>query len=118
MYNPKVLAILGLVGAGIVVAALCGSAKPATPAPVVAAVAESALPMPPELNPSALTYKTADQIPWKESPNGSSASFVAYGDPTKPGLYVQFIKWHSHMVVGRISIPMTASFTSSRARGR
>src|SRR5579863_3130201 len=23
-------------------------------------------------------------------------SFVAYGDPDKPGLYVQFMKWHAH----------------------
>jgi hypothetical protein len=94
VFKPKVLVILGMLGAGIVGAALRGSAKPASPA---AAADPAALPaLPPELNPAALTYKTAAQIPWKEAPNGGSATFTAYGDPSKPGLYVEFMKWHPH----------------------
>jgi hypothetical protein len=104
VFKPRVLVILGMVGAGIVGAALRGAVKPTVSvaaAPALAAVpavapAMPALPIPPELNPAALTYKTADQIPWKEAPNGGSATFTAYGDPSKTGLYVQFIKWHPH----------------------
>jgi hypothetical protein len=84
--KPKMFIVLGMVGAGIVGVALGESAKPAA----------SAAPAPPELNPTALTYKLADQIPWNEAKNGANATFIAYGDPDKPGLYVEFMKWHAH----------------------
>jgi len=49
-------------------------------------------------------YKLADQIEWKGRPGSGSQSAILFGDPSKPGLYVQLLKrgpnnWsqpHSH----------------------
>ena len=50
-----------------------------------------------ELNPAAVIYKLPDQIPWKLNPNGADSA-VLYGDPSKEGLYIQFVRWHAgHM---------------------
>jgi hypothetical protein len=48
-----------------------------------------------ELNPAAVTYKLPDQIKWTDSGRGA-ASAVLVGDPDKPGLYVQLVKWSPH----------------------
>jgi hypothetical protein len=45
-----------------------------------------------ELNPEALVYKLPGQIVWKDTP--ASATAIVAGDPSKPGLYVELIKWH------------------------
>lgn len=49
-------------------------------------------------------YKLADQIEWKGRPGSGNQSAILFGDPSKPGLYVQLLKrgpnnWsqpHSH----------------------
>lgn len=47
-----------------------------------------------ELNPAAVIYKLPDQIPWKDPLGISGAkSAILAGDPSKPGLYVQMVKW-------------------------
>jgi quercetin dioxygenase-like cupin family protein len=48
----------------------------------------------PDLDPAALTFKTSDQLQWKELDGSSQA--VLYGDPDKEGLYAILIKWHPH----------------------
>ena len=89
--------ILLVLGAVAIAAIAVGVAAGISVAARARAADAPPLPLPvPELNPSALQYKLANQIPWREAANGSSASFIAYGDPGKPGLYVQFIKWHPH----------------------
>jgi hypothetical protein len=46
-----------------------------------------------ELNPAAVIYKLPDQIPWS-APNASGAQqAVMLGDPSKPGLYIYYVKW-------------------------
>jgi quercetin dioxygenase-like cupin family protein len=50
-----------------------------------------------ELDPKAVAFQPLDQVKWVESRNGSSASALISGDPTKEGsLYVQLMKWHPH----------------------
>ena len=47
-----------------------------------------------EIDPAAVAYKLPDQIPWKTSPtNPGVQSAIIHGDPSKPGLYVQLVKW-------------------------
>jgi quercetin dioxygenase-like cupin family protein len=53
---------------------------------------------------AARDYKLPDQIEWKGRPGSGSQSAILFGDPSKPGLYVQLLKrepnnWsqpHSH----------------------
>jgi quercetin dioxygenase-like cupin family protein len=40
---------------------------------------------------SAVTAKSPDQIEWKD--NGGNRTATLYGDPDKPGLYVQMLTW-------------------------
>lgn len=55
-----------------------------------------------DLDPKALTFKLPDQIQWTGT--GGNRQAVLYGDPSKPGLYVELTKWlpgnmsrpHSH----------------------
>jgi hypothetical protein len=49
------------------------------------------------VDPAAVAFQLPNQIPWIESsfvPGTYSATLV--GDPSKPGLYVQLIKWTPH----------------------
>ena len=62
---------------------------------LVAAVFVWITPVKADLNPAALAYKLPDQIPWKDNPNGAGQAILA-GDPSKPGLYVELVKWHAH----------------------
>ena len=64
---------------------------------VIASVVSLASVKATDLNPSALIYKSPNQIPWVDSPNGSSQA-VLRGDPEKPGPYIVLTKWHAgHM---------------------
>ena len=45
-----------------------------------------------ELNSAAVAYKLPDQIKWTEGAGGASSA-VLFGDPSKPGLYIQLVKW-------------------------
>ena len=50
------------------------------------------------LDPKAVQFKLPDQIPWIENPAGGNAHAVMLGDPSKPGLYIELVKWHpGHM---------------------
>jgi quercetin dioxygenase-like cupin family protein len=68
--------------------------------PVLAAVAAAP---PVQLDPTIREFKLPADIPWRQGENGA-ASALLYGDPSKPGLYVQLLKrgpnqWskpHSH----------------------
>jgi len=48
-----------------------------------------------DLNPAAIMIKLPDQIKWVDEPRGISTAVLA-GDPEKPGLYVELVKWHAH----------------------
>lgn len=48
-----------------------------------------------DLNPAAISYKLPKDIKWVEG-NGGAANAVLVGDPAKPGLYIEFTKWHPH----------------------
>jgi hypothetical protein len=45
-----------------------------------------------EPDPKAVTYTAPDKIVWKKAANADTATVL--GDPSKPGLYIQLIKWH------------------------
>jgi len=47
-----------------------------------------------DLNPKAITITLPSDIKWKKSPNAERA--VLYGDPSKPGYYVELVKWLPH----------------------
>jgi quercetin dioxygenase-like cupin family protein len=47
------------------------------------------------LDPKAVTYTLPNQIKWRDPANkGPSNSAVLYGDPSKPGLYINLTKWN------------------------
>ena len=54
-----------------------------------------------EPDPKAITYTLPDKIDWKKGPNNDTA--ILQGDPSKPGLYIQLIRWHP----GNMSRPHT-----------
>src|SRR4029077_19471008 len=37
-------------------------------------------------------FKLPDQVDWKSRPGSASQTAVLFGDPSKPGLYVQLLK--------------------------
>jgi hypothetical protein len=45
------------------------------------------------LNPKAIAITLPDQIQWKRNAAGTNEVAVLYGEPDKPGLYVQLFKW-------------------------
>ena len=49
-----------------------------------------------ELDQKAVGFLKPGDVKWVESKNGSSASAILYGDPTKEGLYIELMKWHPH----------------------
>jgi len=65
------------------------------PALGCAALVSLASPKPTDLNPAAIEYKLPDQLKWVDEPRGISTAVLA-GDPDKPGLYVEIVKWHAH----------------------
>ena len=47
-----------------------------------------------ELNPAAVTFTLPDKIEWKSLPDHGGVQFAnMVGDPSKPGLYIQLVKW-------------------------
>jgi hypothetical protein len=51
---------------------------------------------PTDLNPAAINIQHADQIKWVDDANRGQGSAILAGDPEKPGLYVELVKWHAH----------------------
>jgi len=45
------------------------------------------------LNPNAISIKLPDQIPWKRNAAGTAETAILAGDPAKPGIYVEMLKW-------------------------
>lgn len=45
-----------------------------------------------EPDPKIISFTLPENIPWKKGPNADTA--VLQGDPSKPGIYIQLIKWH------------------------
>jgi hypothetical protein len=45
-----------------------------------------------EPDPKAVVYTLPDKIEWKKGSNSDTAT--VQGDPSKPGLYIQLLKWH------------------------
>ncbi|MDR3720998.1 MAG: cupin domain-containing protein [Candidatus Acidoferrales bacterium] len=60
-----------------------GSAEPRSPARAA------------EIDPTAVTYKLPNQIAWTGRP-GAAEMAVVLGDPSKPGLYIELVKWYPH----------------------
>jgi hypothetical protein len=46
-----------------------------------------------EPDPKAITITLPDNIQWRKGPNQDSATLV--GDPSKPGVYIQMLRWHA-----------------------
>jgi hypothetical protein len=49
-----------------------------------------------DLNPAALKMQLPDQIKWEDDLKRGESTALLAGDPEKPGLYVQLVKWHAH----------------------
>lgn len=45
-----------------------------------------------EPDPKAVHYTAPDKIVWRTGPNADTATIQ--GDPSKPGIYIQLIRWH------------------------
>jgi quercetin dioxygenase-like cupin family protein len=73
-----IVIVLSLVGAGSTGSA---AAKPR--------------PRTPDIDPTAVTYKLPAQITWTGK-EGVAQTAVVLGDPTKPGLYIELVKWYPH----------------------
>lgn len=74
------LATLGIVAVGIAAVVSLASARPA------------------DLNPAALKMQLPNQIKWDDDMARGESTAVLAGDPTKPGIYVELVKWHAgHM---------------------
>jgi quercetin dioxygenase-like cupin family protein len=48
-----------------------------------------------DLNPAAIITTLPNQIKWTGRP-GAAETAVVLGDPTKPGLYIELVKWYPH----------------------
>src|SRR5215469_17986319 len=61
-----------------------------------AGVVSLASPKPTDLNPAALKLQLPDQIHWEDDMARGESTALLAGDPSKPGIYVQLVKWHAH----------------------
>jgi hypothetical protein len=48
----------------------------------------------PRPDPVALPFFSLDTIKWEGNPNGGSQSYRVLGDSSKPGMYIQLLKWN------------------------
>jgi len=49
-----------------------------------------------ERNPAAIKIQLPDQIKWEDNMARGESTAILAGDPEKPGLYVELVKWHAH----------------------
>jgi hypothetical protein len=64
------------------------------PAAMLAAAAFTVVPgRSAELDSKAVTITLPDNIQWRKGPNQDSAPIQ--GDPSKPGVYIQLLRWHA-----------------------
>ena len=54
-----------------------------------------------EINRERVDFTPPAEIRWVKNPNGNNESVILFGDPSKPGPYVQRIKWYP----GKMSRP-------------
>jgi quercetin dioxygenase-like cupin family protein len=54
-----------------------------------------ASPRAPEIDPADVVYKLPAQINWTGK-EGAAQTAILLGDPTKPGLYIELVKWYPH----------------------
>jgi len=47
-----------------------------------------------EPDPKIVSYTLPDKIQWRKGANADTATIQ--GDPSKPGIYIQLVKWHPH----------------------
>lgn len=66
------------------------------PAMGIAALVSLASARATDLNPAAIKIQLPDQIKWEDDTARGESSAVLAGDPAKPGLYVELVKWHAH----------------------
>jgi len=67
------------------------------PIPIILLTAAAILLVPgraAEPDPKAVSVTMPDHIEWKKGNNSDTAD--VQGDPSKPGIYIQLIKWHPH----------------------
>jgi len=76
---PVLIAIALALGTG-------GSLGSAEPKPLARAA---------EIDPAAVTYKLPNQINWTGR-EGVAQTAILLGDPSKPGLYIELVKWFPH----------------------
>jgi quercetin dioxygenase-like cupin family protein len=77
-----IAAAMGMI-ASLGLASSLGSAEPRTPTRAA------------DIDPTAVTYKLPSQITWTGRP-GAAETAVVLGDPSKPGLYIELVKWYPH----------------------
>jgi hypothetical protein len=77
-----IAAAVGL-AASLFAATSLGSAEPSRPARAA------------DLDPAAVAYRLPNQITWTGRP-GAAETAVVLGDPSKPGLYIELVKWYPH----------------------
>jgi hypothetical protein len=83
---------LSLIAAAISLAAsLCAATSLGSAEPRLATAAAR----PAELDPTEVTYKLPGQITWTGRA-GAAETAVLMGDPDKPGLYIELVKWYPH----------------------
>jgi hypothetical protein len=49
-----------------------------------------------DLNTDALKLQMPNQIKWEDDMKRGESTALLAGDPEKPGLYVELVKWHAH----------------------
>jgi len=49
-----------------------------------------------DLNPAAIKIQAPDQIKWEDDLKRGESQAILAGDPEKPGIYVELVKWHAH----------------------
>lgn len=54
-----------------------------------------ASPRPPDLDATAVVYQHPDQVKWTGR-EGAAQTAILLGDPSKPGLYIELVKWYPH----------------------
>ncbi len=70
-----------------------------------------------DLNPAALKMQLPDQIKWEDDMARGESQAVSGGDPEKPGIYVELVKWHAHHMSHPHFHPNDRFITSFRGPG-
>lgn len=88
--------ILAMAGAALLIV-VCGAAISFARQHTAQSVAHPTIPPGAHIDPSHVTYAWPSQIKWLGHPRGPQIATLV-GDPSKPGLYIQLIKWSPHQM--------------------